>query len=98
MDAPGIHISRREVELIRRGCRSEENYKQSERDTECKREMEEGEGKRGVRKKERDRNRSEAREREREKPDSAPPYATTCIDRGLCHWIPPVVGRFLSLC
>lgn len=65
MDAPGIHISRREVELIRRGCRSEENYKQSERDTECKREMEEGEGKRGVRKKERDRNRSEARERER---------------------------------
>lgn len=45
MDAPGIHISRREVELIRRGCRSEENYKQSERDTECKREMEEGEGK-----------------------------------------------------
>lgn len=37
-------------------------------------------------------------EREREKPDSAPPYATTCIDRGLCHWIPPVVGRFLSLC
>lgn len=51
VDAPGIHISRREVELIRRGCRSEENYKQSERDTECKREMGEGEGKRGVRKK-----------------------------------------------
>lgn len=97
MDAPGIHISRREVELIRRGCRSEENYKQSERDTECKREMEEGEGKRGVRKKG-GTGTGVKPEREREKPDSAPPYATTCIDRGLCHWIPPVVGRFLSLC
>lgn len=66
MDAPGIHISRREVELIRRGCRSEENYKQSERDTECKREMEEGEGKRGVRKKRRGTGTGVKPERERE--------------------------------
>ena len=90
VDTPGI---RRSWAHSLRGCRSEENYKQSERD---------GERRRGKRRSEKKRRGTGAkpereREREREKPDSAPPYATTCIDRGLCHWIPPVVGRFLSL-
>lgn len=84
--------SRSRIELTRRGCRSEENYEQRERDTE------------GVGEKEQERRKEEGnieegagergKPKEKEKPDSA----TTCIDRGLCLWIPPVVGRFLSLC
>ena len=84
-----------EVELIRSEVVDQKRITNRAKETENV-----GEVREGVRKKGEGQERSQRereREREREKPDSAPPYATTCIDRGLCHWIPPVVGRFLSL-